>query len=251
MYTTIKVNNKVKTTTTTTASPANPTTTTTKKSKIRVTKRNLRPNSKKTKIRITKKLRATTTDTITTTTTTTRNTKMGKTMKKLKAKVVTKIPETGETVKKLKAKEIIKKSRIEKFDSWRFGSSTMNSNVKSTMNAMKMTKEPVMETSMKSGGVKRNLKVNSTMMAMKKTMVPGMRKSMKPRATLKVKRMTMKPGKGTAMRLGGERIKRQANETEPTEGNPEPEPTTSAASGQKCLFPLSLFAVVSIVMKSI
>ena len=55
VYTTMKVNNKVKTTTTTTATPANPTTTTTKKSKIKVTKGNLRPNSKRTKIRITKK----------------------------------------------------------------------------------------------------------------------------------------------------------------------------------------------------
>ena len=82
------------------------------------------------------------------------------------------------------------------------------------------------------------------MKAMKKTKMPRM-KSMRPKSTLKVKGMTMKPGKETTRLVGG-RIKRQAN------GTVADSPTTkSGTSGQKCLFPLTLLAVVSIVMKSI
>ena len=192
---------------------------TTKKSKIRVTKRrNLRLTSKRTKIKMTKKPEMAETMkklgvTTTTTTTTTEKPQMGETMRKLKTiKVkVTKKPKMGETAKTLKANEITKKPGI----------------------------------ATRAGEVKKNLKVNSTMKAMKKTKMPRM-KSMKPRTTLKVKGMTMKPGKETTMRLGGGRIKREAN------GTVADGPTTkSGTSGQKCLFPLTLLAVVSIVMKSI
>ena len=254
VYTTIKVNNKVKTTTTTTT----PTTTTTKKSKIKVTKRNLRPTSKRTKIRMTKKtemaetmkkLRATTTDTIvtTTTTTTTKNPQMGETMKKLKAKKMTKKPKMGETAKKLKANEKTNQAGITKSRKFKERAPTTTTKT-TTIIARKKTKEPAMETSMKSeaGEVKRNLTLKSTSKAMKKTKMSGRGKSIKPRATVKKNRRTMKPGKVTTMMLGGERVKRAANDTD----KPNDPTTTSGASGQNCLLPLSLIALVSIDMKS-
>jgi len=238
-YTTTKANNKWKTTKLEAKK-------TTKKSKIKVTKRrNLRPTSKRTKRKMTKKpemaetmkkFRATTTDTTITT---------KETMKKLKAKKMTKKPEMGETAKKLMAKEKANKPAIAKSGKGKDRAPT------TTMAARKKTKEPAMETSIKSeeGEIKRNLKLKSTSKAMKKTKMSGRGKSMKPRATVKTKGMTMKPGKVTTMMLGGERVKRAANDTKTT---PKPNgPMTSGVSDQKFLLPLSLMALISIVMKSI
>jgi hypothetical protein len=210
VYTTMKVNNKVRTTTTTTTTP----TTTTKKPTIKVTKRNLRAISRRTNIKRTKKPET------------------AETMKKLRAtifdtttttKATTKKSQMGETMKKLKAKKVTKKPEI--------GETVKKRKRK------EITKMP---------GITKLGKANSTIKIMKKTKMPKMRKSMKPRATLKGKRMTMKPGKATTMTLGGGRVKRAANVTE---GNDPP--TTSGASGQECLFLLSLLEVVSIVIKSI
>jgi hypothetical protein len=252
VYTTMKANNKWKTI----KLEANKTT---KNSKIKVTKRrNLRPTSTKTKRKMTKKpqmaetrkkLRATTTDTTitTTTTTTTKNPQMGETMKKLKAKKMTKKPEMGETAKKLMAKEKANKPVMAKSGKSKDRAPTTATTT--TMIARKKTKEPAMETStkFKAGKVSRDLKLKSTSQAMKKTKMSGRGKSMKPRATVKKNGMTMKPGKVTTMMLGGERVKRAANDTD----KPNDPTTTSGVSVQKCLLPLSLIALVSIVMKSI
>ena len=228
---------------------------TTKKSKIKVTKRrNLRPTTKWTKIKMTKKsemaetmkkLRATTTTT--TTATTTKNPQMGETMKKLKAKKMTKKPKMGETAKKLKANEKTNQAGITKSRKFKERAPTTTTKT-TTIIARKKTKEPAMETSMKSeaGEVKRNLTLKSTSKAMKKTKMSGRGKSIKPRATVKKNRRTMKPGKVTTMMLGGERVKRAANDTD----KPNDPTTTSGASGQNCLLPLSLIALVSIDMKS-
>lgn len=171
---------------------------------------------------------------------TTKKPQTGKTMKRWKAKEVTKKPEMGITTKKLKAKE-----------GWRTATTTTTL-ATTTMIARKKTKEPAMETSMKSeaGEVKRNLKSKSPSKEMKTTKMSGRGKSMKPRATVKKKRMTMKPRKVTTMMLSGERVKRAANDTK-TSPKPNGPMKTSGVSGQKCLLHFSLVALISIVMKSI
>ena len=238
VYTSMKVNNKLKTIRPGKLKTIRPDVKkTTKKSKMKVTERNLRTTSDRRKIKMTKKP------------------EMAKTTKKLRAKDTTKKPQTGETMKRWKAKEVTKKpemgittKKLKAKDGWRTATTTTTV-ATTTMIARKKTKEPAMETSMKSeaGEVKRNLKLKSTFKAMKTTKMSGRGKSMKPRATVKRKGMTMKPRKVTTMMLSGERVKRAANDTKTT---PEKKPMTSGVSGQKCILHLSLVALISIVMKS-
>merc|ERR1711910_16402 len=106
-----------------------------------------------------KKLRATTTTTTTATT--------------------TKNPQMGETMKKLKAKKKTNQAGITKSRKFKERAPTTTTKT-TTIIARKKTKEPAMETSMKSeaGEVKRNLKLKSTSKEMKTTKMSGRRKSM-------------------------------------------------------------------------